>query len=273
MSGILNVKSLANDETTTTEDFSFLLLFILVLFGNAIGFMTLSSVMNFPIYWRSSLLSNIFFIGYTIAKQNAFISINGLGYYMMAMSFFHLSEYVFTALFNLKQVSTDSFLLNHSLEYGLAAMASWFEYLLELYFIPSIKTALITRILGLLLVMFGETFRKMAMYTAGTNFNHYVQETKQQDHELVTSGIYSLVRHPSYFGWFYWSIGTQLLLANPICLVAYTVTSWKFFNSRIVYEEYFLRKFFGKKYVEYQKKVTIGIPFIKGYLVDEESLD
>jgi hypothetical protein len=41
------------------------------------------------------------------------------------------------------------------------------------------------------------------------------------------------LRHPSYFGWFWWVVGTQALLTNPLCLVGYTIVSWKFFDARI----------------------------------------
>ena len=30
------------------------------------------------------------------------------------------------------------------------------------------------------------------------------------DHLLITTGIYAHMRHPSYVGWFYWSVGTQV---------------------------------------------------------------
>ena len=69
-------------------------------------------------------------------------------------------------------------------------------------------------ILGLLLVIGGEGLRKGAMLTATTNFNHYVQHIKQDGHQLVTHGVYSISRHPSYLGWFYWSIGTQVRNIN-----------------------------------------------------------
>ena len=65
-------------------------------------------------------------------------------------------------------------------------------------------------IIGVMLVIFGEVLRKGSMFTAKTNFNHYVQYVKQPGHQLVTSGLYSLCRHPAYVGWFYWSIGTQV---------------------------------------------------------------
>lgn len=63
---------------------------------------------------------------------------------------------------------------------------------------------------GLVMVIFGDCLRKAAMLTAGSNFNHIVQNEKSDTHTLVTSGVYGWFRHPSYVGWFYWSIGTQV---------------------------------------------------------------
>ena len=73
------------------------------------------------------------------------------------------------------------------------------------------------------------------------------------------------MRHPSYFGWFYWSIGTQLLLCNPICIIVYALASWSFFNERIQYEEYLLVKFYQESYIKYIHNSYIGIPLIKSY--------
>lgn len=64
---------------------------------------------------------------------------------------------------------------------------------------------------GLLMVLCGEGLRKAAMLTAGSNFNHIVQNEKAQSHVLVTTGVYAYFRHPSYVGWFYWSAGTQVM--------------------------------------------------------------
>lgn len=208
-----------------------------------------------------------------LASSDVSSSIRPFGFYMMVMSFFHTTEFVFTAMFNHRDVSTDSFLLNHSFEYSVAAIVSWIEFAVEALVLPWLKTGLWSLYTGLILVSIGELFRKLAMYTAGRSFNHYVQEERQNDHVLVTRGVYSLVRHPSYFGWFLWSIGTQVLLANPLCTIAYSVASWKFFKSRILYEEYYLIKFFGKQYTDYQKRVPSGVPFVKGFLLVDEALD
>lgn len=190
------------------------------------------------------------------------------GVYMMVLAFFHLSEYVATSIHNPSTLQLDSFLINHSKEYGIAAVASWIEYAIEFYFWPWMKSYYVISCLGITLVVFGEVLRKLAMFTAMTNFTHNVQFYKRHSHRLVTWGVYSIFRHPSYVGWFYWSIGTQLLLGNPVCTVGYMMASWMFFNDRILCEEENLIEFFGQEYIDYQSKVKTGLPFIKGYIRD-----
>jgi protein-S-isoprenylcysteine O-methyltransferase len=241
--------------------------------SNVVSFVALFTRMNFPIYWRSALILNVFSIGLLIAVQTKHSQFKPFGCYLMFLATFHLSEFLFTALFNYKALRVDSFLLNHSFEYKMAALISWSEYVVEVLVWPEMKMNSYSQWTGVGLIVFGEVCRKLAMYTAGKSFNHLVQDVKADDHKLVTNGIYSLVRHPSYFGWFYWSIGTQVLLTNPICIVGYTLASWKFFNSRIIYEEYYLIKFFGQQYLDYQKRVSIGIPCIRGYQDIDEPLD
>ena len=40
------------------------------------------------------------------------------------------------------------------------------------------------------------------------------------------------LRHPSYTGFFYWALGTQLVLQNPVSFVLYSVLLWRFFYYR-----------------------------------------
>lgn len=56
--------------------------------------------------------------------------------YMCSLSFFHYSEYLVTAIINPRSLSLDSFLLNHSMEYTLAAVSSWVEFTVEKLTIP-----------------------------------------------------------------------------------------------------------------------------------------
>lgn len=220
---------------------------------------------------RASFLGCAFGISVVLSFSQA--SYRCFGWYMTSLSFFHFSEYIMMAIYNPQTLSIDSFLLNHSPEYKIAAVASWIEFVVEFYFFPNMKNHMFLSLLGVLLLIGGEITRKLAMITAKSNFTHIVQSHKKDSHVLVTNGIYSLFRHPSYVGWFYWSIGTQITLCNPICFVGYALASWKFFKERIEYEEITLLNFFQYDYIEYQKKVGTGLPLIKGYLMSDEEIE
>ncbi|XP_013785267.1 protein-S-isoprenylcysteine O-methyltransferase-like [Limulus polyphemus] len=221
----------------------------------------------YKVAWRAGILGQGFGIGLVSAVLTD-SSWKVFGIYISILCFFHYSEYLTTAVINPKSLSLDSFLINHSREYGIAAVGSWMEFLLERYFCPGMKEVWWLSLLGFLLCVGGETMRKMAMLTAGSNFNHIIQSHREEGHVLVTHGVYSLTRHPAYVGWFWWSVGTQLLLCNPVCLIGYTVASWKFFKTRIIEEEITLLNFFGEDYVMYQKRVGTGLPFIRGYRLE-----
>lgn len=157
-------------------------------------------------------------------------------------------------------------MLTHSLAYIIAAASSWIEFCLEIYFWPQIKESIYPILIGIVICIGGEILRKLAIITANTNFNHLVQFRKVEGHTLVTHGVYHFMRHPSYAGWFFWSIGTQIILSNPICSILYAIVSWKFFHERILVEEVTLVNFFGQKYIEYQDRTPSGVPFVRGYV-------
>lgn len=93
------------------------------------------------------------------------------------------------------------------------------------------------------------------MYTARESFNHYIQrQHHEQKHKLITNGIYSIFRHPSYFGFGIWFIGLELFLNNWIVLVFGGRVLWKFFKARIEFEESYLISFFGDEYRKYRNR-------------------
>ena len=162
---------------------------------------------------RSAFLGCVFGTGVLFNIDQQYFYLRYLGWYLCALSFFHFSEYIMTAIYNADKLSIDSFLLNHSPEYKIAAIASWVEFLLEFYLFPVVKSQFLFSFVGLCLVIFGEVMRKLAMVTAKSNFTHLIQFTKHEQHTLVTFGIYSWCRHPGYVGWFYWSIGMRFSTA------------------------------------------------------------
>ncbi|XP_011864500.1 PREDICTED: protein-S-isoprenylcysteine O-methyltransferase [Vollenhovia emeryi] len=216
---------------------------------------------------RALFLGYVFGIG-ILVSINAPPSWQLFGIYWTVLASFHYSEFLAIAWTNPAMLSIDSFILNHSVAYGIAACLSWIEFLIERHYFNGMKMPSVVSYLGLMLCISGEMLRKLAMCTAKHNFNHVVQSEKSDNHELVTHGVYNLCRHPSYVGWFYWSIGTQLILQNPLCLFAYALMSWSFFHDRILIEEITLLNFFGDDYVKYQERVGTGLPFISGYKIN-----
>jgi protein-S-isoprenylcysteine O-methyltransferase len=180
--------------------------------------------------------------------------------YVLAICIYHWNEFFFTALYHPESTSYDSFLVNQSREYQIAIGLGWIEYFIGMLIIPY-EWKSIGKWLGILLIIIGQTCRSLAMITGGKSFTHLVAQEKKTHHNLVTHGIYQYLRHPSYFGWFWWSLGTQILLGNIICFVAYGIVALKFFRERIPIEEHFLSEFFPQ-YDEYKRKTWIGIPFL-----------
>lgn len=120
----------------------------------------------------------------------------------------------------------------------------------------------VVTLVGVGLVVVGQVVRSVAMVQAGRSFNHHVQEEKKASHVLVTTGLYGTLRHPSYFGFYWWVLGIQLAMGNWVCLAVYVVVLYRYYANRIPHEESFLVKFFGEEYVDYKKKVGTKIPFV-----------
>lgn len=224
----------------------------------------------FEIFWRAYSIGALFVLGIALILYFP-VSWRAFGVYACVVAFFHISEYLCTALFNPSSLRLESFLINHSFAYNLAHMLCLTEYVIWWLVYPDIKLNWAVQLVGFCFCAFGEIFRKLAMYTAGVSFTHIIQYEKRQEHVLVTNGIYSICRHPSYAGWFYWSIATQILTCNPICFIGYCFTSWKFFDERIYAEEQLLLNFFGEEYLKYQNKVATGVPFVQGYKIKYRS--
>ena len=159
-------------------------------------------------------------------------------------------------------------------------IAACIEYNVERYFFGEMFENSNVMKIGVVLSLFGDFLRKFSMFWCGPGFTHLIQFHKRKDHKLVTDGPYGYVRHPGYTGWAIWAISTQskpqscldqsnvvyqVILCNPVCVVLYTLATFKFFDDRIPDEEYMLYQFFGDDYDKYKQKVKYsGIPFVSG---------
>lgn len=222
-----------------------------------------SSAITLKVILHSVILGIMFTTGMSLIQApNSEQHLTPIGLYLILLSSFHFGEYFVTSLTNPSTLSTSSFLIDQSSAYVIAISGSFVEYFLEVYFITGFKKFNLISLIGLTVAILGESIRKLAMFTAGRNFSHTISQTKSSQHKLVTHGIYSHCRHPSYAGWFYWAVGSQIMLLNPICVIVFTVISYKFFKERIVYEEKILVDFFGDAYKRYRERVSLWMPIV-----------
>lgn len=192
----------------------------------------------------------------------SFMAFRQLSQMFFAIFFFHGSEYLLALFFHGKNsVNLESLLISKG--YVMAMVGSLIEYLVEIYLFPEMKKHWAISNTGLAMVVIGEILRKLAIITAGRSFTHLIKRKKEEGHVLVTHGVYKYIRHPSYCGFFIWSVGTQIMLCNPLCTLGFAVVVWRFFQQRIQYEEYFLRQIFGSDYAEYARGTTSGVPFVE----------
>lgn len=149
---------------------------------------------------------------------------------------FHFLEFYTTAAYNTPVAYVSSFLLTNGSRYRQAHTIALLETCITSYFFPGWQARVNppwTIALGLGMILVGQIVRSLAMVQAGTNFNHQVQSEKNEGHELVTTGLYAYFRHPAYFGFFWWGLGTQVLLGNTVSFVGYAFVLWYFFSHRI----------------------------------------
>lgn len=182
--------------------------------------------------------------------------------YLFSWVIFHVLEFSVTASYNPTRLFSDSFLLNNGIHYHVAHVVSLLEFSLTAHLYPAWKVPSLFTLAGIVLIVFGQTMRSLAMIHAHNNFSHILAFQKRTDHELVTTGVYAWTRHPSYVGFSYWAVGTQLMLGNKLTMIGFVATLWLFFSRRIKAEEKSLVEFFGQEYEVYRSKVGTGLPLI-----------
>ena len=219
--------------------------------GFVLGTVTTASLMWFFLYAIGSIQS---------------IAWVGLGAYLLfGFVMFHASEFACAIIFRPHDCSPDSFLFFHSYAWIIAHACAWLELIIRAILYGGHDQWNIPRVMiGSILCVFFYWFRVKAMVDCGSNFSFQVETRHRATHELVTSGIYSTLRHPSYFGSFWYFLSVQIVAGNWVCFVLFFFVLRFFFADRIAGEEEILEseEFFGEKYTEYKKSSWIGIPVL-----------
>ncbi len=95
--------------------------------------------------------------------------------------------------------------------------------------------------------------------TSGRNTDNQVAN------ELNSTGIYSTLRHPLYFGNFFMWLGAAMLTYNTWFVVAFVLTYWVYYERIMFAEEQFLRGKFGKAYTDWANSRPAFIPSFKNW--------
>jgi protein-S-isoprenylcysteine O-methyltransferase Ste14 len=84
----------------------------------------------------------------------------------------------------------------------------------------------------------------------------------RENHTLVTTGIYALVRHPMYSGFWLMALAQVLLLPNWIAGPAGLVGFGTLFFGRVRREEAMMMAAFGEEYRAYMNRTARVVPWI-----------
>jgi protein-S-isoprenylcysteine O-methyltransferase Ste14 len=115
------------------------------------------------------------------------------------------------------------------------------------------------RWLGFFLYSIGGVLRIAPVFVLGRRFSGLV--AIQPEHRLVTTGLYALIRHPSYLGLFILAAGWGLAFRAGVG-VAIAVLMLVVLLARIEAEERLLSETFGAEYEAYRARTWRLVPFV-----------
>lgn len=111
---------------------------------------------------------------------------------------------------------------------------------------------------GLAVFLTGSWLRSVAVSTLDKHFSPLVE--LQEEHQLVTHGIYAWVRHPAYLGSLCWTLSVPLLLSSGAGLAVMGLVYIPALMYRIRVEEAMLAGHFGPQWESYRTRVRGLVP-------------
>lgn len=118
---------------------------------------------------------------------------------------------------------------------------------------------MLLRVIGIAILVFGLGFAIWARIHLGRYWSARISLV--QNHQLIQTGPYRLVRNPIYFGALVAVVGTAIVVGEIRAIIAFPLTLAAFLL-KISQEEKWLRERFGLQFIEYQRKVKSLIPFV-----------
>lgn len=144
-------------------------------------------------------------------------------------------------------------ILAFTLLFGRFPWPQWLRW----RFVP--ESALTICWLGLALTVAGIGFSVWARLFLGRNWSGRV--TIKEQHELIQTGPYSIVRHPIYSGFLLAILGTALVQGELRSLLALPMAALGW-GLKLRLEESFMAQQFGNAYLDYKRRVKALVPYV-----------
>lgn len=110
---------------------------------------------------------------------------------------------------------------------------------------------------GITILLVGSLLRLWPVFVLGGRFSGLV--AIQPGHALVTTGIYGVVRNPSYLGLLVGALGWALVFRSGVGVLIAALNLPPLL-ARIAAEERLLRRHFGKEYEDYRRRTRRLFP-------------
>jgi protein-S-isoprenylcysteine O-methyltransferase Ste14 len=141
---------------------------------------------------------------------------------------------------------------------GISGLAAWVLAWIRALQFPGNRVAVF--MIGLAVVIAGALLRRHCFRMLGASFTGDVRASADQ--RVVTSGAYSLLRHPSYTAGVLMNVGTGLALGSWASTLILVVAAFAVYAYRIAVEERALLTAIGEPYREFMHTRKRLIPFI-----------
>lgn len=122
------------------------------------------------------------------------------------------------------------------------------------------NASIFVQVVGLILVTLDACVAISARKTLGTNWAHAFEYQVKQKQELVTTRIYSFIRHPIYTGLILAFIGGELAAKSYLVVLGLVLALGACHQAKL--EEKLLTEHFGDLYAKYIKRTKIFIPYL-----------
>ena len=115
-------------------------------------------------------------------------------------------------------------------------------------------------IIGSAVALTGLIIRVTSIIKLRQQFTYTI--TKIENHELIGTGLYKIIRHPGYLGQLIIFMGVSVCLSNWLSVLLMIIPVLSGYIYRINVEERFMAEHLGQKYLDYQNGTKKLIPSI-----------